>query len=325
MAKSDNSCKNFGKYILWFNEISKKDLPKVGGKGANLGEMFKIMPVPNGFCVTADAYALFMEETSLQEEVMAMLQALDIKDSRMLDERSEKIREMIKKENIPDDMKKEIAASYKKLNAKFVAVRSSATAEDLPTASFAGQQDTYLNISGEKEVINAVKSCWASLFTSRAIYYRETNKFNHNDVKISVVVQEMVQSEKAGVMFTVNPVNNNRSEMIIEGSYGLGESVVSGKVTPDTYTIKKTPFSILSINIGSKSTAIIQGKDGKNIEIETSRQQQDVQLLNEKELKELASLGMKIEQHYNIPQDIEWGISKKKVYILQSRPITTLR
>lgn len=313
------------KNILWFKEIKAKNIVIVGGKGANLGEMFSIMPVPNGFCVTVEAYDDFLEKTSIKNKIVEILTKTKINDSKQLDKNSTKIREIITKQKIPDQIQKDITENYKKLGNGFVAVRSSATAEDLPSASFAGQQDTYLNIKGKEKVIDAVKRCWASLFTSRAIYYRETNKFKHEDVKISVVIQEMVDSEKAGVMFTANPVNNSKKEMIIEGSYGLGESVVSGSVTPDTYIINKKPFKIIDINIGSKDTAIIKGKDGKNKKVKISSIKQEKQLLDINQIKKLIELGIKIEQHYKKPQDIEWGINDKgKLFILQSRPITTL-
>ncbi|MFT4303059.1 MAG: PEP/pyruvate-binding domain-containing protein [Candidatus Woesearchaeota archaeon] len=306
--------------ILWFKEIKAKDIPLVGGKGANLGEMFNLMPIPNGFCITVKAYEEFLQTTKIKSHIFKKLKNIDFNNTKSLDKLSKEIRENIKKQIIPKKIKEDIIKSYNELNNKYVAVRSSATAEDLPTASFAGQQDTYLNISGEKKLLEAIKNCWASLFTSRAIYYRHTNKFKHEDVKISVVVQEMIQSEKAGVMFTANPVNNKKTEMIIEGSYGLGESVVSGEVTPDTYIINKKPFEIIDISIGSKSTQITQkGKE------KVSKNKQEIQLLNAKEIEEFTKIGIDIESHYKKPQDIEWAIFNNKIYILQSRPITTLK
>ncbi|MFT4297840.1 MAG: PEP/pyruvate-binding domain-containing protein [Candidatus Woesearchaeota archaeon] len=313
------------KNIFWLKEIKAKDITLVGGKGANLGEMFKIMPIPEGFCVTVEVYDNFLKKTNIKSKIFEILSKTTISDSKQLDANSRKIREIITKEKIPKQIADDISKNYNMLGNGFVAVRSSATAEDLPSASFAGQQDTYLNIKGKEKVIEAVKRCWASLFTTRAIYYREINKFKHEDVKISVVVQKMVEAEKAGVMFTANPVNNSRKEMIIEGSYGLGESIVSGSVTPDTYILGKKQFKIIEMNIGSKDTAIIKTKDGKSKKIKIPQAKQKKQLLNEKEIKQLAKLGIKIEQHYKYPQDIEWGIdSKGKIYILQSRPITTL-
>ena len=227
---------------------------------------------------------------------------------------------------MPDDVKKEIVENYKKLKEKFVAVRSSATAEDLPTASFAGQQDTYLNVKGEKDLLESVRKCWASLFTSRAIYYRVINKFHHEKVLICVVVQEMIDSQKAGVLFTVNPVTGDRNEQIIEGSFGLGESVVSGQVTPDSYIVKKKPFEIKEITVNEKNIAFYRDKEkGHNKKVELDNLKANSQCLTEDEIKGLAELGIKIEEHYKKPQDIEWAVGPdKKLYILQSRPITTL-
>jgi pyruvate, water dikinase len=309
--------------ILWFKDIKKKDILKVGGKGANLGEMFGIMPVPPGFCVTVKAYELFLEKTMIKQAILGMLSRLDIEDSEKLDAVAKSIRGMMLSKPLPDRLQKDISLAYAELKTGFVAVRSSATAEDLPTASFAGQQDTYLNICGAKEVVDAVKRCFVSLYTSRAIFYRHTNNFRQDQVKISVVVQKMIDSEKAGVIFTVNPVNKNHEELIIEGSYGLGESVVSGQVTPDTYIIKKKPFKVADMNIGSKSTAIVL-EGGKNKRIEITHEKQEARLLSEIELKRLTRIALEIEKHYGKPQDIEWAIEKEKVYILQSRPITTL-
>lgn len=308
--------------ILWFKDVFKNDLPIVGGKGANLGEMFEHFPIPNGFCITVNAYQQFLKENKLDKKIFPLLSNLDSEDTRKLDNVSKKIENIILKAKMSKAVEKEILANYRKMK-NFVAVRSSATAEDLPTASFAGQQATFLNVKGEKEFLDAVKKCWASLFTSRAIYYRNTNSFDHEKVLISVVVQEMVDSEKAGVMFTVNPVTKNPEEMIIEGSFGLGEMVVSGQVTPDSYIVNKKSMKLTMKNIGDKKLAMIR-KDGKNIIKNLSEKESNEQVLTEKEVKELALLGKKIEQHYGKPQDIEWAVYKGKIYILQSRPITTL-
>ncbi|MDP2749308.1 MAG: PEP/pyruvate-binding domain-containing protein [Nanoarchaeota archaeon] len=308
--------------VLWFEHLFKSDIPIVGGKGANLGEMYSNFPVPNGFCLTVNAYEQFLKENKLDKKIFPLLKELDVEDTKKLDDVSKKIEQLIMKSKMSKAVEKEALVNYRKMK-NYVAVRSSATAEDLPTASFAGQQATFLNIKGEKEFLKAVKQCWASLFTSRAIYYRNTNAFDHESVLISVVVQEMVDSEKAGVMFTVNPINKNPNEMIIEGSFGLGEMVVSGQVTPDTFIIDKTGMKILTKNIGDKKTAMIR-QNGKNIFKELSEKESNSQSISEKEVFELAKLGKAIEQHYKKPQDIEWAIHKGKVYILQSRPITTL-
>ncbi len=318
---------NKAEFIRWFKYLSKKDLPLAGGKGANLGEMFKKFPVPNGFCITVNAYKKFLKENDLEKKIFPSLSKLDIEKTSELDRESKRIQELIKKSRIPADVKQEIIANYKILGDKFVAVRSSATAEDLPTASFAGQQATFLNVKGEKDLLKAVKECWASLFTSRAIYYRVINKFHHEKVLICVVVQEMVNSEKAGVMFSVNPVSGDRNEIIIEGSFGLGESVVSGAVTPDMYLLQKNPFKIREINVKEKTTALYRdAKTGNNIKIRLDKAKANSQSLIEKEIKELAKLGIRIEQHYGNPQDIEWAVGDDDMlYILQSRPITTLK
>jgi len=291
--KEDYNLKN----ILWFKEVGKGDIALVGGKGANLGEVFTHFPVPTGFCITVNAYRLFMEETKIGAHIHGLLDKLDVEGTEVLEKTSKEIRELILKQKFPDDLKKEILENYKKLKNKKVAVRSSATAEDLPTASFAGQQDTYLNVQGEKEVILAVQKCWASLFTSRAIYYREKNNFHHRDVLISVVVQEMVDAEYAGVMFTIDPVN--KKHILIEIVKGLGESLVSGQVTPNTFFMNKKTHILEQEHINFN--------------------------FDKKMLTEVSKIGEKIEKHYGKPQDIEFAFDKKKkLWILQARPITTL-
>ncbi|TKJ17797.1 hypothetical protein CEE44_04690 [Candidatus Woesearchaeota archaeon B3_Woes] len=306
------------KNILWFKDVSITDIPLVGGKGASLGELFSITPIPDGFVVSAYAFEKFLE--SIKKKIMDILDIVDIEDTEKLDKASEEIRSIIMVEDMPEDIKKDIMENYKNLRG-FVAVRSSATAEDLPEASFAGQQDTYLSVK-EEDLLNSVQKCWASLFTSRAIYYRDINKFKHDEVLIAVVVQKMVDSKKAGVLFTANVVTNSKEEIIIEGSFGLGESVVSGQVTPDYYLIDKNTEKLKEKNISNKSMGIFMKKEGgvekRSIENPTER------VLSEKELKELTKIGLKIEQHYKHPQDIEWAIDDK-IYILQSRPITTLK
>ncbi len=304
--------------ILWFKDVSITDIPLVGGKGASLGEMFDIAPIPDGFVISAYVFEKFLEP--IKRKIMDILDIVDIEDTEKLDKASEEIREIIMGEDMPEDVKKDIMENYKNLRG-FVAVRSSATAEDLPEASFAGQQDTYLNVK-EEDLLNSVQKCWASLFTSRAIYYREINKFKHDEVLIAVVIQKMVDSKKAGVLFTANVVSNSKEEIIIEGSFGLGEAVVSGQVTPDYYLIDKNTEKLKEKNISNKAIGFFRKKGGgvekRSIENPTER------VLSDKELKELTKISLEIEQHYKHPQDIEWAIDDK-VYILQSRPITTLK
>ena len=327
------------KYVKWFSQINKHDIPIVGGKGANLGEMTqKGLDVPPGFCVTAPAYKYFIEKSHLNNDIKARIDSLDIEDSAKLQKASEEIQSLINSAQIPNDLEDEIVSAYSQFSSDIgietpeVAVRSSATAEDLPEASFAGQQDTYLHISGKKELLNYVRKCWASLWTSRAIYYRQNKGFNHFDVNLSVVVQKMVNSEKSGVMFTANPVNSNTDEMMINASWGLGEAVVSGTVTPDEYIINKESRKIIEKHIAEKNIMIVKSADGiGTVEIKVGDyigyENVNKPCLSDDELKELVNYGLKIEKVYGSFQDIEWGFDRdtKKLYILQSRPITTLK
>ncbi|SHH22522.1 phosphoenolpyruvate synthase [Caloranaerobacter azorensis DSM 13643] len=327
------------KYIKWFKEVDKKDLSIVGGKGANLGELTRNgINVPPGFCITSDAYSYFIEYYNLKPKIEDLIRNLDIEDSSELYKRSSKIRGYIENYDIPESIKIEIVDAYNeiidKLNIKdlYVAIRSSATAEDLPEASFAGQQDTYLEIKSIEEVLKHIKKCWASLWTARAIYYREKQGFNHFEVSLSVIVQKMVNSIKSGVLFTANPVTNDINEIMINASWGLGEAVVSGLVTPDEYIIDKKTLQIKDKNIAEKNVMIVRRDNGVGtIEIAVK----DIlgydkvisQCLSDDEIKMLSKQGILIEKLYNSPQDIEWAIDNdtKKLYILQARPITTLK
>ena len=326
-------------YIKWFEEIDKDDIPIVGGKGANLGELTQNgLDVPPGFCVTAGAYRYFIEKANLNKKIKEKITDLNIEDSMELQNVSKEIQELINAAEIPQDLAEEIVIAYERLNEKVgiddveVAVRSSATAEDLPEASFAGQQDTYLHIKRAEELLNHIRKCWASLWTARAIYYREVQKFDHFEVSISVVVQKMVFSEKSGVMFTANPVDSNTEEIMINASWGLGEAVVSGAVTPDEYIVKKENKEIIEKHIADKTVMIVKKDTGIGTE-EVSvgeylgNEKINVQCLSDEEIILLAEYGLKIEKMYGKHQDIEWGFDKdtKELYILQSRPITTLK
>ena len=228
------------KAIVWFNEVTKKDIPLVGGKGANLGEMTNAhIPVPPGFIVTANAYYDFLQRSKIANKMGKLLESLDINNNKRLQQVANKVKDIILNATMPPELAKEIQAAYIKMGRGLVAVRSSSTAEDLPTASFAGQQTTFLNVQGEEEVVVAVQECWASLFGPRAIFYRKQQGFDHLEVGIAVPVQRMVQSEASGVMFTLEPVSNDTSKIAIEAGYGLGEAIVSGSVTPDTYIVDK--------------------------------------------------------------------------------------
>ena len=299
-------------HILRFKDIRRYDIPLVGGKGANLGEMINAkIPVPDGFVVTAKAYYDFLKSTSLKKKILTELQGLDYEDSKELQSAAKKIRTAILAADMPKELAEEIKEAYHKLsgeNDKYVAVRSSATAEDLPEASFAGQQDTHLNVKGYKEVVKHVQKCWSSLFTARATYYRATNKFSHLQVGIAVPIQLMIQSDFSGVMFTVNPVTNNRGEVSVEAAFGLGQPVVSGELTPDQYIVNKESKKITTRQIVRQTWQFT--KAGK---VPVSKKYQKKQKLTNKQIAELAKIGMKLEDHYKHPQDIEWGIENKKI------------
>ena len=327
------------KYIKWFNEINKHDIPIVGGKGANLGELTqKGLNVPPGFCVTAAAYTDFVDYSELDDVIRALMYGLDEENSQLLTHVSKEIQNRIINGNIPPQLEQEIKDAYKEFSLNInlvdpeVAVRSSATAEDLPDASFAGQQDTYLHINGEEELIKHVKRCWASLWTSRAIYYRVKQNFDHFQVSLATVIQKMVNSEKSGVMFTANPINNQIDEMMINASWGLGEAVVSGIVTPDEYVVSKKSKEVIDRFISEKNTMVIKSEDGigtveVKVEDQLGKEFINNECLGRNELFALINYGLKIEEMYGSFQDIEWGFDRdtKELYILQSRPITTIK
>ena len=312
--------------ILWLNEIRKEDIPSVGGKGASLGEMTSIgLPVPTGFVVTAQAFRRFLQMTKLEDSIFDILEKLDVDDNDALNATADKVKAMVSSAKMPAAIKKEIVSSYKKMGATtVVAVRSSATAEDLPDASFAGQQDTYLNILGEKDLLQSVQDCWASLYGGRAIYYRAKQGFDDRTVNIAVVVQQLVFSEKAGVMFSSHPISG-AATVIIEGSWGLGEAIVSGTVSPDNYVYDRKNKRITNKHIANKSVEIIPdgNKGTKTVAVPENRQ--DAQVLSDKEVARLAEFAVISEGHYKVAQDMEWGMVGDTIYILQSRPITTIQ
>jgi len=325
------------KLIVDFRDVRREHIPLVGGKVANLGEMLSIgIPVPPGFAVTAYAYKKFIEETGLQEKIFKLIKESGVKpsDPEAYATVSEKIRKLVEETPMPEYLRKAIAEAYHKLSSSvglkntLVAVRSSATAEDLPDASFAGQHDTYLNVSGEKALIEHIQKCWSSLFTPRAIFYREQKGFEHGKVFISVAVQKMVNSRVAGVMFTINPTTGDRGQIVIEGSWGLGEAVVSGSVTPDHYVVDKETLQILERKVAKKHMEIVRDpKTGENVHLEVPPDRQEKPCLTDEEIKHLAELAKKIEEHYGTPQDIEWAIDRdipypENVFIVQSRAET---
>ncbi|HHK1542400.1 TPA: PEP/pyruvate-binding domain-containing protein, partial [Streptococcus pyogenes] len=310
--------------ILDFNEIKKEDVLVAGGKGANLGEMTSAkINVPSGFVITADAYRDFLKVNGIDILIENGIKK-SVDDERKLLNEAEHFRGKIKSGKFPERLENAIREKYFNLgNNTRVAVRSSATAEDLPDASFAGQQETYLNVQGIESVLNAVRNCYASLWGNRAVSYRFHQGYDQTSVSIAVVIQEMIESEKSGVLFTVNPVNKKENEMQINASFGLGESVVSGRVTADSYIIDKSG-KIAQVNIGSKETQIIYG-DKETVEVAVSSDKRKTRALNDREILELMKCGLEIEKHYRMPMDIEWAIKNDIVYILQARAITTLK
>jgi len=318
------------KDIVWFNEVTKKDVPTVGGKGANLGEMTNAnIPVPPGFIVTADAYFDFLEKSKLTDKIHHRLQPLDPGDSKQLQQVAAQIKQLILDTAMPLKLAKEIEQAYIKMGRGLVAVRSSATAEDLPEASFAGQQRTFLNVQGEKEVVAAVQGCWASLFEPRAIFYRHQQGFDHFKVGIAVPVQKMVQSQASGVMFTIEPVTSDNSKIVIEAVYGLGEAIVSGEVTPDLYIIDKEGLKISTKKVAKQETQLIRNpaavQGEANIWVPIAPAEQNQPKLTDDDIISLAKLGKQLEDWYQFPQDIEWAKDEKKIFIVQTRPVTTIK
>lgn len=312
--------------ILWLEEIRKEDIAAVGGKGASLGEMSAIgLPVPKAFVVTSHAFRRFLVEANLEDVIFDDLEKLDVDDSDALETASNRAKKAIMNTMMPDWIKGGVRKAYKKMGGSrlIVAVRSSATAEDLPDASFAGQQETFLNIKGEKNLLEAVQKCWASLYGARAIYYRSKQGFDDRSVNIAVVVQELIHSEKAGVMFTSHPVTGEPLS-IIEGSWGLGEAVVSGSVSPDKYVFDNRSEKVVDRLIATKNIEIVSdGENGTKV-VDVGEDRRDAPVLSDDEVSRLASFGNIAETHYGVPQDVEWAIVAHDIFILQSRPITTI-
>ena len=323
--------------VSWFETLRVTDIPVVGGKNASLGEMIEAgLPVPPGFAITAYSYEKFIEETRLVEKIYKVINdvIIDKDDPQLYDVASKKIRELIEKTPVPKEIEIAIKSAYKELNKRlklketFVAVRSSATAEDLPDASFAGQQETFLNIRGTEDLMDKVRKCWSSLFTPRAIFYRNEKGFAHEKVFISVGVQKMVNSRAAGVMFTINPTTGVADEIMIEGNYGLGETVVSGAVNPDNYIIDKKTLSIRERRISKKTVMYVRDpKTGSTIHSDIPEDKQKVPCVSDEEVLKLAELAGRIERHYGKPMDIEWAIDQDlpfpgNMFIVQARPET---
>jgi len=324
-----------------FKQISKNDILIAGGKGASLGEMTQAkIQVPPGFIILVEAFDEFLEETDLVVEIANQIKQINFKDINSVDKASNVIRDLIHDASMPQDLEKEFLKEFKKLNAKYVAVRSSATAEDSSVASWAGELETYLNTSSSN-LIDNIKNCWSSLFTPRALFYAfekkvitigGQKKIRANTCKklahcypvgVAVVIQKMIQSDVSGICFTVHPVTQDTNQMVIETGWGLGEAIVGGKITPDTYVIDKSNWIIIDTNISDQEMMMVKSGSGIK-ETEVPEKTQSIQKLPNKQIIQLAKLCQKIEDHYKCPQDIEFAIENNKIYITQSRPITTL-
>jgi pyruvate, water dikinase len=331
-------------YVKWLSELSSKDIKLVGGKGANLGEMFNAnFPVPQAFVITTEAFFHFLKETKIENKINEIMRTIDVDKTTQLTEKTKEIREMIIEAEMPKKLQDEILESYDSFNVDldemkgspgalailkssrepvFVSVRSSATAEDLGDASFAGQQDTFINIKGNRELLEKVKQCFASIFTARSFYYRKKKGFE-NLVGIAAVVQQMINSDKSGVMFSQNPIKNNE-EILIESVFGQGEGIVSGKIKPDQHIISRN-LEIKDEKISEKKVAIIRTSGGQTKTVQLTPEKSSERVLRTHEIKQLADYAIKLEEHYKKPQDIEFAIEGEEIYILQTRPITTLK
>ena len=313
--------------VLWLEDVRADDIDTVGGKAASLGELIGAdLPVPTGFVVTAGTYRKFIEAAGIDEKLFAAME-IDTEDSSALAAAEETAYELILETPFPESVREEILEAYRSLGEDeteaFVSVRSSATAEDLPDASFAGQQETFLNVR-EAKLLDRVKECWASLFSQRAIYYRNRQGFPHDKVDIAVVVQRMVDAEKSGVMFTSHP-STGEPEIIIEAAWGLGEAVVSGTVSPDNYIVDRETATTEEVTVATKNIQMVKDPEtGETIEEDVPEDKRDARVLTDEEIVSLVELGEIVEDHYDSPQDVEWAIYEGDVYMLQSRPITTI-
>ena len=317
--------------VLWFKQIHYEDVNVVGGKGANLGEMYNLgIPVPNGFVVTASSYFQFIKENNLKVKISDILKPVDVDQPDQLLAASKKIRSLIRKSPVPSQIAIDIMKGYKQLSGfgglknVAVAVRTSATSEDTLDASFAGQGDTFLNVTGEANVVKRVRDCWSSLFTPRSIFYQVKKHYDHFKIGVAVPVQKLVQSDISGIMFTVNPVSNNKNEIIIETIWGLGEYIVQGRVTPDQIILDKSNWNVISQTHVAQDVQLTKSADEtREIKVPKTRQKK-IKITKETAIK-IAKIGQKLHNHYGKPQDIEFAIEKGKIYIVQTRPITTIQ
>jgi len=307
-----------------FSKIGQKDTAIAGGKGASLGEMSRAkIPVPPGFVIVAEAFDHFVAEAGIGNEIASQLKSVNVRDTHSVDSASEMIRSLFTRSLIPDSLSAKIVEAFDDLDAPLVAVRSSATAEDGAVTSWAGELETYLYTT-KNSLLDNVKKCWSSLYTPRAIFYRIEQELHETDVAVAVVVQKMVPSEVSGVCFTVHPVTKDPNQLIIEAGWGLGEAIVAGMITPDSYVVDKTDGTILDTYISEQAIKIVRKPEGGTEEVSVNPEDRERQKLSNERVVELAKLCQQIEQHYGSPQDIEWALADGKLWITQSRPITTL-
>jgi len=310
--------------IREFEKLSKNDADLAGGKGASLGEMTQAgIPVPPGFVVLSSAFEKFLEETDLNVEIESVLDSVNHNQIHTIEHASEKIQSLILNAKMPKDIEEEIQKFFKKLDSEYVAVRSSATAEDGADHAWAGQLESYLNTT-EESLLEKVKKCWASLFTARAIFYRFEKQLHKQKISVAVVVQKMIESEVSGIAFSVHPITQDRNQLIIEAGYGLGEAIVSGSITPDSYVVEKEPRKIIDKNISEQKRAIFRSENNNNW-IMISKEKRGMQKLADNDIMALSEIVINIEKHYGFACDIEWAFEGNKFYIVQSRPITTLK
>jgi pyruvate,water dikinase len=326
-------------YIKKFTIISRKDVDIAGGKGASLGEMTRAgIPVPPGFVVLANAFDEYLQESDLLQEIEARLNKVSYEDINSVERASLVIRDLINDTPIPEELSVDILKAYRELKSPlpkggaphlrgggcYVAVRSSATAEDSSVASWAGELESFLNTT-EETLLENIRKCWSSLFTPRAIFYRKEKNLHKQSVSVAVVVQQMVESEVSGITFTVHPVTKDTNQMIIEAAWGLGEAIVSGSITPDSYVVDKSTWEIIGININAQDKQVARGEKGETKWARVGDNKKEKQILKKPDIIKLAKLCLRIEKHYKFPQDIEWAYQAGRFYIVQSRPITTLK
>lgn len=315
-------------WIAWFGDLPEENIGLIaGGKGASLCRMFQQgFPVPEGFICCSEMYRDFMEANNLWDRVYEKLEAIDWESGESLASTGKAIRDMISTAPMPKEMEERLVEDYRKLgNNVPVAVRSSGTAEDLDDASFAGQQETFLYVIGEDEVIKYVRDCWASLYNDSAIFYRKEKKFDEREISIAVVVMRMVNSEKSGVMFSANPINKSRETVMIEAAWGLGEGVVQGIVNPDNYVVHKDGYAYDLHHVPEKEIMVIRASErGGSKEVPVPDDMKEAPVLTDEEVHDLVDLAVKVENYYEKPMDLEWAYEAGKMYLLQARPITTL-